>query len=97
MWDHTVYGSEVDARRTDRQKKTICVSEIETLSVREKLLVETAYRRGYFHGWYFCLEAVKAGVFECNLQKFLYGALYRWRYSKHGGKLATPPELHSSR
>jgi hypothetical protein len=93
MWDHSAYNMEANARRTERQKRTVCISEIEPLSVREKLLVENAYRRGFFQGWYQCLETMKDAASECTLERFLYGPLYRWRYSKHGGKLTIPPEL----
>jgi len=94
MWDHSVYNLEAEMRRTSRQKKTVHVSPLDKLTAREQLLVESAYRRGFHQGWHACLKNSLDGIPTRSLEKFLYGALFRWRHSKHGGKLKPPPVPH---
>lgn len=53
--------------------------------------IESAYRRGYFQGYFRAMDAIDSGSSLSACEKFLYGLLYKWRYCKHKGKLVPPP------
>lgn len=91
MIDHSMYDQEVRERMTKRQVNLICLADIEPLTEREKLMIENAYRRGFFQGFCSCFEAVYDGFRWPVLERFLYGRLHKWRYSRHGGKFQEPP------
>jgi len=59
-----------------------------------RLLVECAYRRGFFQGWAFSLEAIQQGFSKEKVHKFLYDKLSAWRYCRHGGKMSPPPQIN---
>lgn len=86
-----MYSIEAAEKRTKRQKETISLESLEDLSERDKLLIENAYRRGFYQGWFLCIDAINKGAPTNKLEKFLYGALFRWRYSRHGGKFEIAP------
>ncbi len=45
--------------------------------------VEQAYRRGYVQGWLEAMRLAKEGASPFALERFGYGRLWQWRYSKH--------------
>ena len=84
------YEHEVRMRMTKTQLKIMKASDIADLTDRELLLVESAYRRGYYHGFYSCLESVIDGIPIRKLQKFVSGVLFKWRCKRHGGRFEEP-------
>lgn len=85
------YTLEAVDKCTKRQQNAQLLFGSETLTERERLLSETAYRRGFCQGWYFCLKAFQDGSTARTLESFLNSTLMRWRLTKHGGKLMRPP------
>lgn len=53
--------------------------------------IESAYRRGYFQGYFRALDAMDHGWSWTACEKFLYGLLYKWRFCKHRGQFTEPP------
>lgn len=54
-----------------------------------KLAIEAAYRRGFYQGATAAVEGVDAGKTPTKLRAWLR-RLYRWRYSRHGGRVEFP-------
>jgi hypothetical protein len=68
----------------------ICLDQADE---KESLIAETAYRRGYTQGWFFCVEAALSGITLKTLREFHDLKLYAWRRKKHNGSWASPPNL----
>lgn len=92
MFDHKIYGCEAKAR-VKRSHKKLLAEDYRTLTDREKVLMETAYRRGYFHGWWFCYKAKMSGFSLETIYRFIFSSLAKWRNARHSGQLVLPPEL----
>ena len=45
--------------------------------------IEQAYRRGYVQGFLECARLARQGEPPAALERFGYGALWRWRYATH--------------
>jgi hypothetical protein len=91
MIEQSDYDEEARERMTKRQAKLIRMSDIEPLTDREKVMIENAYRRGFFQGFCSCFEAAQEGFRWQAMERFLYERLFKWRYSRHGGKFQQPP------
>ena len=74
----------------ERSPTDVCLGDIAPLDEATRLIVENAYRRGYFQGYD---RGTKDSDAPADLETFLYTDLYDWRYSKHGGKFTTPPQV----
>jgi hypothetical protein len=75
-----------------RGKKRDMISIPKELTDRERILCETAYRRGCYQGFFYALEAMKwASLAKCN--KFLYKTLFKWRVCEHMGAFVVPPRM----
>lgn len=94
-WDHGAYSAEAyeKASQALRKRTGLSVSDLEPLTDREKLLVETAYRRGYYQGHYLALEMVHS-IGIAKAYNFVVTKLKKWRLAKHDGKLIPPPLSH---
>lgn len=95
-WSHEVYAGEAHQRASAKQLKTILIHDLEPTTDRERLMVETAYRRGYYHGWWQCYAAFLNGAKGFAVCKFME-RLYAWRFKKHAGKLVPPPVIQSAK
>lgn len=89
-YGHEVYEYEAIERLPKHVAKT--VSDCDPSTVRERVMMETAYRRGFCQGFWHCLYASENGYGRDRLRKH-YMRLHRWRLLKHGGKLVEPPML----
>jgi hypothetical protein len=63
------------------------------LTKREQLLIENAYRRGFYQGFHECFVAVKQGKTIKRMEKHLFEKLHNWRFDRHGGDFKQPPEI----
>lgn len=91
--DQGTYYLEVVERMTPRQRKKYALADLSDMTDREQLIAETAYRRGFYQGFWGCLRAVRENALLSQLTRFMNARLYKWRFAKHGGKLTPPPEL----
>lgn len=93
-WDHGAYESETRLRMTAAQRRkhpeTDITWKLEPADDRERLMVESAYRRGCAQGFYFCLDALTRGVTRSVLS-LVYMRIEAWRRKRHGGELLPPP------
>jgi hypothetical protein len=93
-WDHKAYEGEARLRMTAAQRQrhpeTDITWKLEPLDERERLMVESAYRRGCAQGFYFCFDALARGVPRGVLAR-VYARIEEWRRKRHGGALLPPP------
>lgn len=87
-WDHGAYELETQSRMTPSQRSA--APALRPADDRERLMVETAYRRGFAQGFYLCLEAAIDGVAQSVLKQ-VYRRITVWRALQHGGRLVLPP------
>lgn len=92
MWTQSIYADEARARVSSRNKR-LKEEDYSNLTDREKVLIETAYRRGYFQGYWFCYTDAVAGASREKLFRFIFIRLARWRNKKHSGKMKEPPHI----
>lgn len=76
-----------------RTKKRYDFNAFEDPTEKEKLIGETAYRRGYMQGFVMASMAVQAGVLFPSMNAFAYGPLMKWREKKHEGLSEVPPQI----
>lgn len=93
MLAHDGFAIETFEKTNLKQSQVMWINDLEPITEREKLMIETAYRRGYYQGWWFCYKAFDEGAKPSSVQKFIFGRLFKWRLKRHGGKLAVPPEF----
>lgn len=74
---------------------TRCMADVPKLTERDRVMIETAYRRGYSQGY----EAAASDSFVTSIRalmpEFICDALHRWRYASHGGRFEEPPLLRT--
>ena len=95
-WSHKCYADEAHSRASARQLKTISIDDLISTTDRERLMVETAYRRGYYHGWWQSYEAFLCGAKGSAVRKFME-RLHAWRFKKHAGKIVPPPVIQATK
>lgn len=66
-----------------------------SLTVDEKIAMETAYRRGFHHGAVMALSAVASNATDAELETWL-SELMRWRRAKHNGAFVGAPSEPSN-
>ena len=88
---HEDYADE--HRAASSEPVLVRVSDLPPLTERERMVIECAYRRGFFQGWFGCFSAIHRGFSLRKVESFLYKQLYKWRYCKHDGKMTPPPEM----
>jgi hypothetical protein len=81
---HKYYDLEC-RERTSREPSHLCCFHPQ--NDRERLMVETAYRRGYCQGW-----AGSLGMARPMADRHLRDYLLPWRWSRHDGEFCHPPE-----
>jgi len=84
MSTHDCYAGECYEKQAS---ETYCASEFEPKDNRERIMVESAYRRGYSQGFFNCI-----GLPESAARVFWHVVL-DWRMKKHGGALELPPDF----
>jgi hypothetical protein len=84
MNDHACYRLECYARQ---KKKLYTSSELIPKDDRERLMVESAYRRGYSQGFFLCI-----GI-PASAARAFYDVIFKWRIKKHGETLERPPDF----
>ena len=95
-WDHKVYACEAHNRASAKQLKVLATEDLEPITDRERLMVESAYRRGYYHGWWQCYAAILCGAKGLAVCNFME-RLHNWRFKKHAGKLVPPPVIQAGK
>ncbi len=86
------YIYETNERLKRSQMSITRVADIPPLTERELAMIENAYRRGYFQGYYNALDdSEHSGKTFAKLMDWVNSKLFRWRYAKHGGDMTEPP------
>jgi len=94
MIEHEDYALEIEERRGGRKPVLASVGDLQQMTDREKLIAETAYRRGYFQGFYNGTVTLEdSGHTFAKVSDWMYRVLFRWRYKKHNGAFEQPPVL----
>jgi hypothetical protein len=92
MIRHENYSLEIGERRGGRRPVLVTVADLTEMTDREKLIAETAYRRGYFQGFYTgTVTLEESGHTFAKVADWMYRVLFRWRYKKHNGDFEQPP------
>ena len=79
--------------------KLIRISDIPEIPQQYTVMIENAYRRGYYQGYH---QAVAHDLHNNSSSRWrralslLNHKLYAWRYAEHDGKLTPPPILRGS-
>jgi hypothetical protein len=87
-----MYSQEIRERMTkDQLRRQLPLPRDEPLTEREMLMMENCYRRGFYQGFWSCLDASAKGFSISEMEEWLYTKLFRWRFARHGGKFSEPP------
>jgi hypothetical protein len=61
------------------------------LTDAQRVIVENAYRRGFFQGFHEAVHGMETGLRLDDLKDHLDPKLYVWRYAEHNGNFEFPP------
>lgn len=90
---HSDYSVECSERAADNPAFVVASGTFEPTTERERIMVETAYRRGFQQGYFSAWDAVNSGCSLQALSRFIAGKLHAWRFCRHNGKFDPPPEV----
>ncbi|MDA0990517.1 MAG: hypothetical protein O3A51_07180 [Verrucomicrobia bacterium] len=91
--EHEMYDIEAAERQTPKQQRANLISMDEEMALtdRERLMIESAYRRGFTQGYQQAMADEQAGI---NTRLAREGYL-RWRFARHGGQFQIPDRRRS--
>lgn len=69
------------------------MSDVPQLTERERLMAESAYRRGFYQGYMAATDDRIHGSTLKRCVRFLSGVLYKWMINRHDGSRQPPPRL----
>lgn len=79
-WERPRSIAALKPKRRDPRNDSMCIFPDEWAAMPPA--VEQAYRRGFSHGVAEALYALQAGLTQQNIEAWLYGPVWRWRYQK---------------